>query len=59
MGEKKIQVVVMPREVLYHGGTAHPEGSRLTMRECDVPPFEEQGVVSRVLDRLIDEPLRD
>jgi len=49
----------MPREVLYHGGTAHPEGSRLTMRECDVPPFEEQGVVSRVLDRLIDEPLRD
>jgi hypothetical protein len=48
MGEKKVEVVVMPREVLYHAGTAHAEGARLTMRECDVRPFEEQGVVTRV-----------
>ena len=48
MGERKVEVVVMPREVLYHGGTAHAEGARLTMRECDVRAFEEQGVVTRV-----------
>ena len=50
MGERKVEVMVMPREVLYHGGTAHPEGARLKMRECDVRPFEEHGVVTRVPD---------
>jgi hypothetical protein len=48
MGEKRIEVVVMQRAVLYQGGAAHSEGALLVMRECDVRQFEEQGVVSRV-----------
>jgi len=50
MGERKVEVVVMVRAVLYHRGVARSEGDILEMRECDARRLEEQGVVSRVTE---------
>ena len=48
MGERRIQVVVRPKAVLYHAGITYAEGDMLTMTDCDARRFEEHGVISRI-----------